>query len=145
MNNMIDAEKIVYIDANIFINNVLYDIEENLEAKNANIYLQKIIRKEILGITSTLTWDEFTWIIRVNLGKEVAIKKGKEFLVFPNLIIKNVILSTISRAQDLISKYDIRPRDAIHAACALENNVDIICSFDDDFDEIKEIKRIEPK
>ncbi len=142
---MIDAEKIVYIDANIFINNVLYDIEENLEAKNSNIYLQKIIRKEILGITSTLTWDEFTWIIRVNLGKEVAIKKGKEFLVFPNLIIKNVTLSTISRAQDLISKYDIRPRDAIHAACALENNVDIICSFDDDFDEIKEIKRIEPK
>lgn len=142
---MIDLEKNVYIDANIFINNVLYDIEENLEAKNSNICLQKIIRKEIIGITSTLTWEEFTWIIKVNLGKEVAIKKGKEFLIFPNLIIKNVTISTINRAQDLISKYNIRPREAIHVACALENNVDLICSFDDDFDEIKEIKRIEPK
>jgi predicted nucleic acid-binding protein len=142
---MIDLKKNVYIDANIFINNVLYDIEENLEAKNSNIYLQKIIRKEIIGITSTLTWEEFTWIIKVNLGKEVAIKKGKEFLIFPNLIIKNVTISTINRAQDLISKYNIRPKVAIHAACALENNIDLICSFDDDFDEIKEIKRIEPK
>ncbi len=44
-----------------------------------------------------------------------------------------------------MSVYNIRPRDAIHAACALENNTNIICSFDDDFDKIKEIKRIKPQ
>lgn len=144
MSNMNDIKEMMYIDANIFINNVLYNLEENIEAKNSNTFLQRIIKKEILGITSALTWDEFTWIVKVNFGKDVAVEKGKEFLIFPNLIIKNITLSTINKAQVLISKYNIRPRDAIHAACALENNVDLICSFDDDFDKIKEIKRIEP-
>ncbi len=142
---MTDTKKIIYIDANIFINNVLYELTENTEAKNSNTFLKKIIKKEILGITSALTWDEFTWIVRVNLGKDIAVEKGKEFLVFPNLLIKNVTLSSIIKAQELISAYDIRPRDAIHAACALENNTNTICSFDDDFDKIKEINRIKPQ
>ena len=42
------------------------------------------------------------------------------------------------------AKYNFRPRDAIHVACTLENSAELICSFDKDFDEIKEIKRIEP-
>jgi len=141
---MNDTKNLVYIDANIFINNVLYDFSENLEAKNSNIFLLKLIKKEFFGITSVLTWDEFTWIVKVNLGKDDAIEKGKDFLVFPNLVIKNVTLATINKAQELISKYNIRPRDAIHAACAIENNTDSICSFDKDFDKIKEITRTEP-
>lgn len=144
MSNMSDTREMVYIDSNIFINNVLYDIEENMEAMKSNTFLQRVIKKEILGITSALTWDEFTWIVKLSLGKDVAVEKGKEFLVFPNLLIKNVTLSIVHKAQELISKYNIRPRDAIHAACALENNVDLICSFDEDFDKIKETKRIEP-
>ena len=141
---MSDTREMVYIDVNIFINNLLYDIEENMEAMKSNTFLQKVIKKEILGITSALTWDEFTWIVKLSLGKDVAVEKGKEFLVFPNLLIKNVTLSILHKAQELTSKYNIRPREAIHAACALENNVDLICSFDEDFDKIKETKRIEP-
>ncbi|MHA1149039.1 MAG: type II toxin-antitoxin system VapC family toxin [Promethearchaeota archaeon] len=135
---------IVYIDTNIFLNTVLYDLKNNQEAKKSFNFLQKIMKKEILGITSSLTWDEFTWIIGKTLGREVAIEKSKDFLVFPNLAIKKVDLTTINQAQNLISKYNIRPRDAIHAACALENNIRTIYSFDDDFDMIKELRRIEP-
>jgi len=144
MSNMSDVKEIVYIDTNIFLNPVLYDIKENQEARRSHIFLKKLINKEILGITSSLTWDEFIWIIRKTLGRDVAIEKGEDFLIFPNLSFKKINLTTISRAQDLISKYNIRPRDAIHAACALENNVKCIYSFDDDFDDIKEIQRIEP-
>ncbi len=50
MNNMTDTKIIVYIDANIFINNVLYDLEENIEARSSNNFLQKLVNNEILGI-----------------------------------------------------------------------------------------------
>ena len=141
---MNDEKEIIYIDSNIFLNPILYNIEINEEAKRAEIFLNKLAKREISGITSILTWDELVWIIRKNIGKEDAIKKGKEFLVFPNLVFKKVSLSIINRAQDLFSKYNIGPRDAVHTACALENNAEIICSFDSGFDKIKEIKRIEP-
>ncbi len=134
----------VYIDSNIFLNPVLYDIKQNEEAKRAYDYLQKVISNLISAITSVLAWDEFVWIVKQILGRDVAIEKGSELLLFPNISFESITLNTIKKAQELISKYDIRPRDAIHAASALEHNVKIIISFDDDFDKIKEMKRKEP-
>jgi len=43
-----------------------------------------------------------------------------------------------------MENYRIKPRDAIHAATALENKITNIVSYDKDFDELKEIKRTEP-
>jgi len=65
-------------------------------------------------------------------------------LSFPNLRLLGVKKSTVFRAQELVEKYRMRPRDAIHAAVALENKITTIVSYDKDFDEMKEIKRIEP-
>ncbi|MBN1803452.1 MAG: type II toxin-antitoxin system VapC family toxin [Candidatus Lokiarchaeota archaeon] len=141
---MTDNKETMYIDANVFINNILYDVSKNIEAQRSNDFLKKIVQGEIVGITSALTWDEFTWIVKVNLGREVSIIKAREFLVFPNLFIKNITVSSLIKAQEIITSYNVRPRDAIHAACALENNVRVICSFDADFDLIKEITRVEP-
>ncbi len=134
----------VYIDSNIFLYPVLYDIEENEEARKAYDFLQKVIAKKISGITSVLTWDEFVWIIKRELGREVAKEKSNELLIFPNVFIKNITMNTIKKAQEIFSKYDIRPRDALHCASALEHNIKVIVSFDADFDRIKEIKREEP-
>lgn len=134
----------VYIDTNVFLNAILYDIKENLEAKRAYEFLQKVINNDILGMTSVLTWDEFVWVIIQQLGREIAIEKGNEFLLFPNISFENITSNTIMKAQDLISKYKIRPRDAIHSASALEHNVSVIITFDKDYDNIKEIERIEP-
>lgn len=136
--------KEVYIDTNIFLNAVLYNIEENLEAQKAHEFLKKIINKNILGITSVLTWDEFIWVVIQQFGREIAVKKGNEFLLFPNVSFENITFKTIMKAQNLISKYNIRPRDAIHSASALEHNVSTIITFDKDFDKIKEIERREP-
>ena len=134
----------VYIDTNIFLNPILYDTKTNQEASKSKSFLEKIIVNEIIGFTSVLTWDEFVRIIRKTLGIQVAIEKGRKFLIIPNLRIVKVSLITINRAQDLISNYSIQPRDAIHVACALENKINQIISFDEDFDIIKEIERTEP-
>ena len=69
----------VYIDTNIFLNPILYDINKDQEAKKSKIFLEEIITNKKLGFTSVLTWDEFVWIIRKTLGMHVAIEKGKKF------------------------------------------------------------------
>lgn len=48
------------------------------------------------------------------------------------------------RAQELVERYRLNPRDALHAAVALENKIKTIVSYDEGFDAITEIKRIEP-
>ena len=60
-----------------------------------------------------------------------SIELGRKFLEFPNLKLLNIKRSTVLRAQKLMEKYEIKPRDAIHAATALEND--------------EEIKRLDPR
>ena len=50
--------------------------------------------------------------------------------------------SILFKAQQLIEEYNLKPRDAIHAATALVNGINEIISDDSDFDKIKEIRRI---
>jgi len=50
-----------------------------------------------------------------------------------------------SERRNLWIKYEIKPRDAIHAATALENGIEIIVSYDRDFDKLEEIKRLDPR
>ena len=125
-----------YIDANIFLQGILYDDE------NINKILFKMVNKEFLGYTSVLSWDEIVFIVRKFLGKEIAIKEGEKFLKMPNLIFIDANKNIIEKSQRLINKYNIKPRDAIHVASALINGANEIISDDKDFDKIKEIKRI---
>jgi hypothetical protein len=137
-------EPTYYIDTNIFLNAILYDPDVNTDAKAAKKLLGKIIAGNVKAITSLLTWDEFTWIVQKNLGRQVAIEKGQAFLNHPNLAFKKVSIDIVQRAQDLLSVYTIRPRDALHAATAILNRTTTIISCDGDLDEIKEIVRLDP-
>ena len=134
MNNM----KGIYIDTNVFIESILRDNKE------CQTILEKIINKEVQGITSILTWDELVFILRKFIGKEIAISEGEKFLRFPNLIFVDAKKEIIQNAQKLIGKYNLQPRDAIHIATAIHAGINEIVSEDSDFDVIKEIKRISP-
>ena len=131
-----------YIDTNIFLNSVLYTDEKAAQCINI---LSKIIERGIIGVTSVLTWDEFIYVIHKNLGKETAIKESENFFKLPNLLLISADKNIIVRAQNLMKEYNIKPRDAIHAATALINNIHEIISDDADFDKIKELKRISPE
>jgi len=43
-----------------------------------------------------------------------------------------------------MEKYELKPRDAFHAATALENKIRTIVSYDEGFDKLNMIKRVEP-
>jgi len=130
-----------YVDSNVFLYSALYSPESEPKAKKAKEILQKIENKELSAATSTLTWDEVVWVSTKLLGRSGGITLGQKLLGFPNLEFINVDESIIAQAQSLMDKYRLSPRDSIHVASALSRKATIIISDDEDFDQIKEIKR----
>lgn len=129
----------IYLDANIF----LYPHSgEGFKSDACIEILRKLSENKIDGCTSALTWDEVHYALRKMLGKEKATEQSKLFLETPNLIFIRVDEEIINKAQKMIEKYGLNPRDAIHAATAIMNKAEGILTDDSDFDKIKEIKRI---
>ncbi len=129
----------IYLDANIFLYASLDDKEKGDKCRQI---LTKVSKEKLLGATSSLTWDEIVHSVWKNKGRDIAIIEGEIFLKFPKLKILQNTNNTIARAQQVISKYNLKPRDAIHVATMLEFKITEIISDDTDFDKVKEIKRI---
>ena len=134
----------LYIDSNIFIYPIIYNETTILESKNCKNFLLKVASGEVEAYTSLITWDEITWIVRRILGVEASVNQGRKFLKFPNLKILGIRKTTILKAQEIMEKYKLKSRDAIHAATAIENKITTIVSYDRDFESIGELRRIEP-
>ena len=134
----------LYVDSNVFVYPVIYNPEVIGEAKKSKDFLLKIASGKVEAYTATVTWDEVAWVLRKVFGFEFSADESKKFLSFPNLRLLGVKKSTVFRAQELVEKYRMKPRDAVHAAVALENKITTIVSYDKDFDEMNEIRRIEP-
>ncbi len=130
----------VYIDSNVFIYSVISNSEE-LSALTKNILL-KIAEGKLSAITSVLTWDEFVWIARRTLGPDLAEIEGSKFLNLPNLKFVSTDEHVIREAQRILEEYKLKPRDAIHAAAAISSGVTEIITDDQDFDAVKELKRV---
>jgi len=133
-----------YVDSNVFLFPVIYRAEDVEEARRAKSFLLKIARGEVEAYTSTITWDEVVWVIRKIFNFELSLEQGRRFLEFPNLKFLSVKKSTVFVAHKLLERYRLKPRDALHAAVAIENGLTEIVSYDRDFDVLKELKRIEP-
>ena len=133
----IKKEEIIYLDSTVFLNAIL-DTESLGE--NSRKLLEKVEEGEIKASTSVLSFDEIAWIVKKHRNYETSLVAVKDFLDISIKFI-DVNYETICLSYDLMKKYKLRPRDAIHAASALSKNIKIIISEDDDFDDIKEIKR----
>ena len=131
-----------YIDSNVFIYPVLYTEDVEPKVKRAKEILLSIEKGELLAYTSTLTWDEIVWVISRTMGRTEGISQGQKLLGFLNLKFINVDETIIGQAQALMSKYNLRPRDSIHVAAAIDRKIKIIISDDQDTDIVKEIKRM---
>lgn len=130
-----------YLDANVFIYAAI-GIPVDRKVVSAKELLKKIVRGEMRAVTSFLSWDEFVWIVRKIEGSNVAKEKGREFLLMPNLKFCIVDERVIIKSQEIVERYNLHPRDAIHAASAIVYDVEGIVSDDPDFDSIRELKRM---
>jgi uncharacterized protein len=130
-----------YIDSNVFIYPIIYDVAQEPKVKRANEILHSIARGELQAFTSTLTWDEVVWVVRKTMGREEAVSQGKKLLGFSNLQWITADENVLSQAQGLLAKYNLRPRDCIHVASAVSKQIKLIISDDEDIDLVKEVKR----
>jgi len=133
----------MYADAGLFLVPVLQS-DRVPPAVSAARFLEALARGTRKVSTSTLTWDEVVYVVRRLLGPEDSVAKGAELLAFPNLTWHRVDLAVLRRAADLYRSLPMRPRDAIHAATALEAGEREILSEDRVFDRVPVLLRVWP-
>ncbi len=126
-----------YIDSNVFITSILY---EDSKYENVRNVLIKIEKGEIIAYTSTLTWDEVTWIIFKMMGKADSLAAGRKLITFPNLRFISIDENVISKSQTLRENYALDPSDAIHCACALERGIKRVITRDKHFMRVREME-----
>lgn len=131
-----------YLDASVFAASTL---DSGLNGEKARDIIDAVQNKLIDGYTSVLTFDESVFVVRKFRGFENSLIAGDDFLNIQHLNFIEVTYEIIALAQELIKKYKIKPRDAIHTACAINNDIKTIISDDSDFDAVKEIERISIK
>src|SRR3989344_2802261 len=129
----------IYLDANIFMHILTGDVQKSSSCISL---LKPVIEGKLEGCTSFLTWDEVLYALMREIGRDRAVEESRKFLGIPHLSFLDVDAKIISKAQELVEKYKLDPRDAIHAATAILNGCKEIISDDPDFDRVKELKRI---
>ena len=127
----------IYLDSNVFIYATLNTKEPGEKARSL---LQKIQQGDEKAETSALTFDEVFWAIK-KLDFDAALEASQALLNFPNLEIISADRDIALSALQIIKKYHLAPRDAIHAATAIAGKAEAVVSTDADFDEIIELKR----
>lgn len=132
----------VYLDANLFVYAITHDPSEHPKARAATAILARMVTGELRAVTSFLTWDEVVWVVWRLTGLENAIRAGRALLTLRNLNFIKVDLQIILKSQELVAKYGLKPRDAIHAATALVEGEREIVSDDKELDVVREIRRI---
>jgi hypothetical protein len=133
---------VVYLDANLFVYAITHDPSEHPKARAATAILARMVTGELRAVTSFLTWDEVVWVVWRLTGLENAIRAGRALLTLRNLNFIKVDLQIILKSQELVAKYGLKPRDAIHAATALVEGEREIVSDDKELDVVREIRRI---
>ena len=128
----------MYLDANIFI---LAAGSRSEIGEKARKFLQNLQAGRERAFTSALTFDEVVWKVSQIRNFDDALAAGSNLIKMSNLIFLDVNINIISKSLDLMRLYKLYPRDAIHAASALNNNIYEIISEDKDFDNIRGLDR----
>ena len=128
----------LYIDSNVFLYATLSRERVGVRARTLLGEVQK--RRED-ACSSTLTFDEIVWSVKRYRGRKDAIAAGEAFLGFTNLRLIPVDRELLAQALEIIKRYQLDPRDSIHAASAISANVDAIVSTDEHFDRIAGLRR----
>lgn len=131
----------VLVDANVFI----YALgAEHPYREPCRDVVAALARREILAETSVEVLQEVVHVRRRRNGGPDAAARAREILAW-DLPVHEFDVDDLERALDLIARDDsLLVRDAVHAATALNREIDAILSTDRDFDRIEGLTRIDP-
>ncbi|MCL5676103.1 MAG: type II toxin-antitoxin system VapC family toxin [Patescibacteria group bacterium] len=133
----------LYLDANIFV----YAAQKNSEYKSSCLDFLKSVKAGLFSATTSCETPQeiihFAWRLK-------EIKKGvkicEELLnIIPGPL--EINFEALKIYLDLAKKYPktVESRDLLHLAVCLENNIDIIVTYDRHFKKFKEIKSFTPE
>lgn len=128
----------IYLDSNLFI---FGRLDNGKTGRHSRALIKLVEEGSFTAGTSALTLDEVVWIVGTELDQNKAIEYGKRILqskvkIFP------VTNETITHALDIMERYNLMPRDAIHTAVMLKHGIFTIITQDDDFKHVKEIDKM---
>lgn len=126
----------LYLDANVF---VFAAVNSEEIGGNARAIIRKVQMGEDIAVTSALTWDEVFWAVKKH-SLELAFEVSEAMLNLPNLEIIAVDKELALSALRLMRDCHLAPRDALHAATAIDCGVDCFVTSDADFGKVKELK-----
>ncbi len=130
----------MFLDTNVFIH--IY-CGSGPQAERSRHLLNRIAKGEQNARTSTLVINELLYYLSGRKGIERATQNVHTVLSTPNLEVLGVYAPSIPLAMDYM-KRGLETSDAFHAALMKQNGIKTLCSYDKDFDKIKEITRKEP-
>lgn len=132
---MRSGDAVDYFDANLFLAAVLDEGPQVEAAKDR-------LRDTAGGVTSVLTLDEVLHVLRKRQGKQVALEIGRRFAAAPHIVWLPADRNLLMPMLDAMEHWNLRPRDALHAATALAAGCKRIVSDDPDFDRVKGLRRV---
>lgn len=106
--------------------------------------INAIAKEELQAIIDTEVIQEILYRYSHIKQKEKGIKIAKDILLLVPEVL-SIKKNDIKLAIEIFDKYPyIKSRDALHTAVMVNNGIKTILSTDKDFDNIDEIKRIDP-
>lgn len=158
-----EPPEVAYVDPSFFLNLLVKDSKHYEECKN---FSEKLKERKTILIMSNLGLDEIWYVLlkllaikdfglrkwQAKLKKDVDLvrkysRKIEEYttnlLEIPNLFFVEITTDQTLHALDLMKKYGLFPRDAIHASVVVAG-IDNLITLDPDFLRIKEIKVWKP-
>ena len=131
----------VFLDSNVFI--YAAGAESPLKAPCVQI-LRRVAAGDLDAITSAEVVQELHHVFRRRGRLADGLRLGREVVrLFPGLL--PITRADISRSADLLTaRPQLSPRDALHAATALNNGVSTIVSADADLDQVDGLTRLDP-
>lgn len=131
----------VLVDANVFIYALGADHPYREACRDV---VAALARREIQAETSVEILQEVAHVRRRRKGARDATARAREILAW-DLPVHEFDVDDFERALGLIERDDSLPvRDAVHAAMALNREIEAVLSTDRDFDRIDGVARIDP-
>ena len=131
----------ILVDTNI----IMYAAGAAHPHKNPSVgFLERVARGEVEASICAETLQEilhrYRSISRWDEGKKVYDLARQ---IFPVVI--PITSVSLDRARELLDQHSqLMARDALHAAVLFVEGLDELCSYDRDFDQVRDLKRVEP-
>ncbi len=134
------VETPVFLDANVFI---YFRIDKGVLRERAKARLDSLVDGQLKATVSPLVLDEVLWIVWKHKGRETAIDFIEGLIFSFPIKYLDIPGNLMEIALPFISNYNLKPRDALHAATMQHHGLTHIISNDSDFDRVPWMTREE--